>query len=376
MQTAVRLLHGTNRTWRHVSNVPGFGTLETCRHVRLRSLWALALVALFGLGLCGPASAQNVRDFLRDGPKVREAFRPVVNHPSASAVRVRCGGKDVALGTIVGADGWIITKASVLTGKDIKCRFKDGSELPAHLTGVQEKYDLALLKVEAKELTPVQWRDATSADVGKWAASVGPQAEPVAVGIISVGPRRYKAGDQPSRIPNKNAGYLGVFLEEAEGGARVAVVAKGSPAEKGGLKAKDLVTHVAGKKILDTESMINAVGRHKPGESIEIRLKRGKEVMNLMVKLGRRPPNIATGNPQEKMGSQLSERRGGFPTILQHDTVLKPGDCGGPLVDLDGKTLGVNIARAGRTESYAIPAAAVRQLLPELMSGRLAPEKE
>jgi serine protease Do len=339
-----------------------------------RFLASLAIL-LAGLGLVGPAAGQDVRDFLRGGPKVLAAFRPVVAHPSDSAVRVRSGGRDVALGAVVGADGWIITKASVLNDKDIVCHFKDGKDLPARLVGVERKYDLALLQVEAKGLTPVQWRDTSAADVGKWVASVGPGPEPVAIGIISVGPRPYKVGDQPSKTPSKNAGYLGVGLEEAEGGARVAMVAKGSPAEKAGIKPEDLVTHVAGKRIVDTESMINAVGRHKPGEVIEIRLKRGKQELTVTAKLARRPP-MAMGNPQEKMGSQLSERRGGFPSILQHDTVLKPNDCGGPLVDLDGKTVGINIARAGRTETYAIPAAAVRQLLPELKSGRLAPSED
>jgi serine protease Do len=45
-------------------------------------------------------------------------------------------------------------------------------------------------------------------------------------------------------------------------------------------------------------------------------------------------------------------------------------------VDLDGKVIGINIARAGRTESYAIPSEDVRRVLPELMSGKLAPKEE
>jgi serine protease Do len=82
------------------------------------------------------------------------------------------------------------------------------------------------------------------------------------------------------------------------------------------------------------------------------------------------------GNPQEMMGSTLSNRRGGFPSILQHDTVLAPGNCGDPLVDLEGKVVGINIARAGRTETYAIPAAAVRELLADLMAGNLPPRPQ
>ena len=79
---------------------------------------------------------------------------------------------------------------------------------------------------------------------------------------------------------------------------------------------------------------------------------------------------------QNRMGSALSNRRGGFPKILQHDTVLNPPDCGGPLVDLDGKAVGINIARAGRVESYTIPGEAITPLLADLQSGKLAPKTE
>jgi len=77
---------------------------------------------------------------------------------------------------------------------------------------------------------------------------------------------------------------------------------------------------------------------------------------------------------QNNMGSKLSDKRTGFPNILQHDSVLKPSDCGGPLVELDGKAVGINIARAGRVESYAIPSDTVLALLPDLKSGKLAPK--
>jgi serine protease Do len=70
------------------------------------------------------------------------------------------------------------------------------------------------------------------------------------------------------------------------------------------------------------------------------------------------------------MGSELSQRRAGFPVVLQHDGVIRPTDCGGPLVDLDGRVVGINIARAGRVESYAVPSEAVIPLLGDLMAGK------
>jgi serine protease Do len=83
------------------------------------------------------------------------------------------------------------------------------------------------------------------------------------------------------------------------------------------------------------------------------------------------------GDLQNSMGSKLSDRRGGFPVILQHDSVLLPTDCGGPLVNLDGQVIGINICRAGRTECYAIPSEAVRPLLEKLKSAKAKePKKE
>jgi serine protease Do len=56
---------------------------------------------------------------------------------------------------------------------------------------------------------------------------------------------------------------------------------------------------------------------------------------------------------------------------MQHDTVLQPNQCGGPLVNLDGKAVGINIARASRVASYALPASAIKPLLEELKSGQM-----
>src|SRR5262249_46895681 len=100
-----------------------------------------------------------------------------------------------------------------------------------------------------------------------------------------------------------------------------------------------------------------------------IKILREEMSKEFKVILGRQPAGMK-GNPQERFGSLLSDRRGGFPNILQHDTVLSPAECGGPLVDLDGKVVGIHIARAGRVESYAIPSEVVRKLIPEMKDGK------
>ena len=89
----------------------------SCQHFRVRrgfgkGHYLVLLVASFSLILSSTARAQlgddtSVGRYLRTSPKVLAAFRKVVAEPSQSTVRIRCAGKNVALGTVVGAKGWI-----------------------------------------------------------------------------------------------------------------------------------------------------------------------------------------------------------------------------------------------------------------------------
>lgn len=300
---------------------------------------------------------------------MRAVFRDVVAQPSQSTVVVRCEGKEVALGTVVGAEGWILTKYSELKGSAV-CVFRDGQELPARLTGYHEPYDLAMLKVEAKDLKPVQWGDVKTALVGNWVATPGNSSDPVSLGVVSVAARKTSSRDLPP--VNGSSGYLGISLEPAEKGVKITQIMPNSAAAKAKLQVDDVIIGVAGQIISDPDTLVNTIQRFKPGEMVTVKVKRGDEEVELKATLDKRPANDR-GDFQNRLGNEMSNRRGGFPSVLQHDTVLKPQECGGPLVDLDSKVIGINIARAGRVETYAVPADAVVALLPDLKSGKLLP---
>jgi serine protease Do len=340
-----------------------------------RLLVALALAAAAGLASAPPAPAQgkgDPKEILRSSPKMIAAFRDVVASARDSTVRVLCDDKEVAYGTVVAPDGWVLTKASELTGKPV-VKFTDGVKLEAKVVGVQEAFDLAMLKVEAKGLKPVQWRDSKLAPVGHFVATVGLAEDPVAVGVVSVAARK-------SPVVRTGGGYLGVGLTLDPDGVRIAEVVPGTAADKAGLKADDLVLSLAGKAIDDVDVFSETVQRYKPGEVVTLRVRRSGEEKELKATLGARPseepakPGAPTRPGGRLMTGELSRKRTGFPLFLQHDTILKPAECGGPLVDLDGKTIGVNIARADRVESYAIPTEAILPLLGDLKSGKLAPK--
>ena len=76
----------------------------------------------------------------------------------------------------------------------------------------------------------------------------------------------------------------------------------------------------------------------------------------------------AMRSDQESVWGELSEVRSGFQRVLQHDTVLKPEDCGGPVVDLSGMVIGVNVARAGRIETLTLPAEDVQALVERILN--------
>ena len=49
------------------------------------------------------------------------------------------------------------------------------------------------------------------------------------------------------------------------------------------------------------------------------------------------------------------------------------GMSGGPLVDLDGRVLGLNIARAGRVETWALPGDVIQPIMADLKAGKYSP---
>ena len=301
-------------------------------------------------------------------PQIISLFRAVVATPSQSTVRVLVAGKEAALGTVVGAEGWILTKHSELKGKKITCKMPDGTELDAEMIGFDVRFDLAMLKVDAKDLTPVVWSDSKVSRVGHWVASPGTGKDPVAIGVLSVAARDMKISKYPSS-PKGPGGYLGIQFDINFAGVKVEDVLKDTPAHKAGLKIGDQILALNGDGLEMTEDMRNLLSWAKAGDEVKLKILRDEKEYELKASLGQ-PPGVKNGKSrseqQNNMGSKLSDRRGGFPIILQHDSVLKPADCGGPLVNLEGQVLGINIARAGRTESYAIPSEAVRPLLERL----------
>jgi serine protease Do len=328
-----------------------------------RSLAAALTLAV----LASPAPAQ-----ISTNPKLLAPFKSVVAKANESTVRIRGDDKDIALGAVVFADGFILTKASELRGT-LSVRLSDGTEYEAKIHATHVPTDLALLKIDVTGLKPIIFSDTKKVPIGNWLATAGDKSDAVAVGIVSHGTRTLSWPDDV--IVNANRGFLGIIPvdeKDKEGniiGAKIQSLDDKGGAKKAGLKANDVIIELNGKETKGQETLRAYLENLRPGETVKLKVLRDGEEKEFKATLTGQP-SPSRGDIQNAMGGELSGRRTGFPAVLQTDMVVAPRDCGGPVVDLDGKVLGLNIARAGRVETWILPSENIRPLLPELKAGK------
>jgi serine protease Do len=165
-----------------------------------------------------------------------------------------------------------------------------------------------------------------------------------------------------------------VLLDQAAKTARVQEVTPNLPAAKAGLKPGDVILNVEGQKTPTSKDVNQILGKYKPGDKVTFEITRDGKPMKLSADLVSSDQMAPKMNGDQlthlsEAGGTVSKRHNNFASALTHDTVLQAAQCGGPVVDLDGRAIGLNIARADRTASYAIPAETVRKVVAELLAG-------
>jgi serine protease Do len=77
-------------------------------------------------------------------------------------------------GFVVRADGAIVTNAHVLSGASrISVAMRDGTTYPARLVGIDETNDLAVIKIEARDLPVAPLGSSSDLLIGEWAIAIG-----------------------------------------------------------------------------------------------------------------------------------------------------------------------------------------------------------
>jgi len=106
-------------------------------------------------------------------------------------------------------------------------------------------------------------------------------------------------------------------------GAEIQSVVDGMPAQ-GVLQVGDIITQVDGQPITTTSTLVQTIGRHRPGEQVTLTVRRGGE--DLTLELATRESPSETGRPivGVTVSTYLFEVRMPFPVDIQSDNVGGP----------------------------------------------------
>ena len=313
---------------------------------------------------------QNIRNrrigvFEKQNEKSLEPYLPVVNRGKQSTVQISYQDKLVCFGTVIDDRGGIITKAGELISDQrdqathFQCTFANGKEYDATIQKIDEKSDLALLFIKDVKTIPIKWAR-ESAELGTFVVVGDHLGQPKSIGVVSVLPRSVVGSD---------LAFLGVGPGPHREGVEVLLVEEETAAERAGLKPGDVITSLADERIDSVTKLVNTIRGFSPGTKVTINYRRdGKRLQTDAILDSANLPGDREQGMQlmKRMGAILSDRHAEFPSVLQHDSPIFPEQCGGPLLNLDGDAIGINIARAGRTESFAIPAVKVDEIVRRL----------
>lgn len=77
-------------------------------------------------------------------------------------------------GVIISEDGYIVTNNHVIADADkVEVLMNDNSTYEAKIIGTDEASDLALIKIDARNLSPITFGDSESVKIGEWVLAVG-----------------------------------------------------------------------------------------------------------------------------------------------------------------------------------------------------------
>lgn len=273
--------------------------------------------------------------------------------------------QDIGSGFIVGSDGLIVTNKHVVSDSQAKYRVitKDDKTYDVMKIYRDPSNDLAIVKISASGLKPVEMGDSDKIKVGQMAIAIGTALgefrNTVTVGVISGVGRGITAGSPFEGYAEKldnviqtdaainpgnsggplfnssgqvvginvaiaadgqsigfalpinvvkdalsnfnatgqfNRPYLGVqyrmvtrqmaILNEIPEGAYVMDVVEGSPAQKEGVEAEDIITKIDSEKITESNDLAKIISKKKVGESILLTVWRNEKELEIKVTLG------------------------------------------------------------------------------------------
>ncbi len=293
------------------------------------------------------------------GARIFKALRAVNFEAKKVVYPIYAGRERIAYGISLG-ENLLLTKASeVVTERAIFTASRENEALAAKVIGTYPEEDLAIVEVAGLQAAPVKWAEAESLDEGAILAAIRADGEAQAMGVLSVKERSLKSEDQ---------GFLGIRMDPREigQGVRVEHVEPRSAAAEAGIKVGDVIKSIDSEKVKGSFELSTRLRRMKSGDQPEIELLRAGKDFKVKPKLREREIDETQSRRLERMdrmsGSQ-SRVRGDFRSVIQSDMELESSHAGLPVVDLEGRIVGMVIARAGRISTLILPGDEIEEVL-------------
>ncbi len=313
-----------------------------------------------------------------EGPTIPNPRNTPRNNPRNAPANPRGRSPDqtqqgLGSGVIITKDGYILTNNHVIEdADDVKVSIGESTKrYDAKVVGRDAFADLAVLKIEADNLTAAVIGDSEQLEVGDVVLAIGNPfgvGQSVSRGIVSALSRGVGIGpiedfiqtdaainpgnsggallDTEGRLVGINTailsrsggfagvgfaipvnlarniaeqivntgrvdrGFLGVAPQDltedlvsqfgTEKGALISEVTEGSPAEKAGLKAGDVIVKVQNSEVRDSRQLLLTVGQFTPGTTVAVEYLRDGKTRTAQVKLARRPDQPGADSTPEK----------------------------------------------------------------------------
>jgi Do/DeqQ family serine protease len=269
-------------------------------------------------------------------------------------------------GVIISDDGYVVTNNHVVNNAEkVEIVLNDKREFEAQVIGKDPSTDLALLKIDSKNLPFLYYGNSDEVKVGEWALAVGNPfslTSTVTAGIISAKGRNINILNEKFAIesfiqtdaavnPGNSGGalvnnrgeligintaiasntgsysgysfaipvnivrkvvadlleygevqraFLGVVLQDLNAelagkkgienlnGVYVSGLNEGGAATKAGIKEGDIITKIGDNQVNNVPELQEQVGRYRPGDKVNLTIRRGSEQLNMEVELKNR----------------------------------------------------------------------------------------
>lgn len=334
------------------------------------------------------------------GSFITDVFEPQRQAIQKCSAVIYDKNAEIAYGIVISKDGYILTKASEIEEKKAEDKQEEdaakklvvpGDEdmklpVPApapaevlagpvklsvrvdkqlfedvKVISVDPLWDVALIKVDAQDLTPAEFAADSKLEQGSWVIVNGATSRTkrrALAGIISAKARE---------IPTAGGAGLGLILEKVKDKLEVKAVSEDSGAKAAGVLVGDTIVALDEKKIVKFEEIAEMLKDKKVGDEVKLTVTRADKNMDFQIKLAARGEMAHQPDRNDQMSGDFSKRRSGFPRVIQHDILANSATMGGPVLDMKGSVVGMNIARANRAETFAIPVEELQVLAKQMI---------